>query len=73
MVSGGQRQLVGLCRALFQNPQILLFDEPTNNMDRQSAELLWNIIEQEKHHRICVIVTHDQGIVGRADKVVRIG
>ncbi len=70
-LSGGQRQLVGLCRALFKNPSVLLLDEPTNNMDRKSTSLLWRIIENEKKNRICIIVTHDDLLAQKADYSVR--
>lgn len=66
-LSGGQRQLVGLCRALFSNPKILLLDEPTNNMDKNSAQLLWDIIQKERMERICIIVTHDELLASRCN------
>ena len=71
-LSGGQRQLVGLCRALFKNPSVLLLDEPTNNMDRKSTSLLWKIIENEKKNRICIIVTHDDLLAQKADYSVNL-
>jgi len=71
-LSGGQRQLVGLCRALFKNPSVLLLDEPTNNMDRKSTSLLWKIIEEEKKNRICIIVTHDDLLAQKADYSVNL-
>lgn len=71
-LSGGQRQLVGLCRALFKNPKVLLLDEPTNNMDRNSTSLLWKIIENEKKNRICIIVTHDILLAQNADNSVNL-
>lgn len=71
-LSGGQRQLVGLCRALFKNPSVLLLDEPTNNMDRKSTSLLWTIIENEKKNRICIIVTHDDLLAQKADYSVNL-
>jgi len=66
-LSGGQRQLVGLCRALFKDPKVLLLDEPTNNMDKKNTSLLWEIIEREKRNRICIIVTHDELLAKKAD------
>ena len=71
-LSGGQRQMVGLCRALFINPPILLLDEPTNNMDNKSASLLWKIIEKEKKNRVCIIVTHDNRLSEKADYCINL-
>jgi ATP-binding cassette subfamily B protein len=71
-LSGGQKQLLGLCRALFQNPSILLLDEPTNNMDERAKSIFWDIIQKEKDKRICIIVTHEKDIVDRSDLVIRL-
>ena len=72
-LSGGQRQLLGLCRALYNDPAVLLLDEPTNNMDAKSIALFWEIISREKSSRVCIIVTHERDIIERADTVCRIG
>lgn len=72
-LSGGQRQLAGLCRALFGNPQILLLDEPTNNMDKAAVQFVWELLEREKHNRICILVTHNEQLAAKADAVVQLG
>ena len=69
-LSGGQLQLVGLCRALYNNPAILLLDEPTNNMDKKTKALFWEIINTEKNQRICMIVSHEKEIIDKADKLI---
>jgi ATP-binding cassette subfamily B protein len=71
-LSGGQRQLVGLYRALFGNPKILLLDEPTNNMDKTTTQFVEKLLEREKHQRICILVTHNELLATKADTVVRI-
>ncbi|MEG0519031.1 MAG: ATP-binding cassette domain-containing protein [Bacteroidales bacterium] len=58
-LSGGQKQLLGLSRALLKRPRLLLLDEPTNNMDKESIDLFWKILEQEKNNMIIIVVTHD--------------
>ncbi|MDR0437304.1 MAG: peptidase domain-containing ABC transporter [Bacteroidales bacterium] len=68
-LSGGQRQLVGLYRALFGNPKILLLDEPTNNMDRTATQFVWELLEREKHQRICILVTHNELLATKANIV----
>jgi len=71
-LSGGQRQWVGLYRALFRNPKILLLDEPTNNMDMETVSFVWKILESEKHQRICILVTHNEQYASKADTVVNL-
>jgi ABC-type bacteriocin/lantibiotic exporters, contain an N-terminal double-glycine peptidase domain len=68
-LSGGQRQLLGLCRALYSNPAVLLLDEPTNNMDAKSISLFWEIISREKNRRVSILVTHERAIIEKADSV----
>ncbi|MDR2585597.1 MAG: peptidase domain-containing ABC transporter [Prevotellaceae bacterium] len=71
-LSGGQRQLVGLYRALFGNSKILLLDEPTNNMDKAAVQFVWDLLEREKQNRICMLVTHNEQLATRASIVVKI-
>ena len=71
-ISGGQRQLAGLYRSLFSDPRILLLDEPTNNMDKAAVQFIWDLIEREKHNRICILVTHNEQLAAKADTVVHL-
>lgn len=60
-LSGGEQQRVGLCRALFLNPPVLLMDEPFASLDRETKESIYNhILEiQQIEPRTIVLVTHD--------------
>ena len=69
-LSGGQRQLVGLYRALFGNPKILLLDEPTNNMDKAATQFVWELLEREKHQRVCILVTHNELLAAKVGAVI---
>jgi lipoprotein-releasing system ATP-binding protein len=66
-LSGGEKQRVALARALIRKPSLLLCDEPTGNLDRQSAEavisLLLNLHERQKD--ILIVVTHNPEIAAR--------
>lgn len=68
-LSGGEKQRVAIARALSQDPALILADEPTGNLDRNSAEtvmkLLLDLARQKK--KALVLVTHDQGLAERAE------
>lgn len=73
-MSGGQQQRVAIARALSNNPEILLCDEPTGNLDEESGN---NVIEmlckaQRKFGKTVIVVTHDNDIANRADRIIRI-
>ena len=73
-LSGGEKQRVALARALIRQPQLLLCDEPTGNLDADSAarvaELLIDLHRQQK--TILVVVTHSEALAERFDKRWRI-
>lgn len=70
-LSGGQRQLVGLARALFGDPAIVVMDEPNSNLDGQSEQILLDVIRNMKQAGITVvIVTHKPSILQDADKLL---
>jgi len=68
-LSGGQKQLVGLARALYKKPQILLLDEPTSAMDRSTEEFVINLICNLTSRPAIFIISHRLSLVKLADKV----
>lgn len=69
-LSGGERQRVAVARALYAKPQVILADEPTGSLDRESAFKVYKILVDlaKKENTAIIIVTHDQELVASADK-----
>jgi putative ABC transport system ATP-binding protein len=72
-MSGGQQQRVAVARAIASRPALVLADEPTANLDSQTADQLMELfVELNEHHDTTfVIATHDQRVMGYARRVVR--
>lgn len=72
-LSGGQQQRVAIARALANDPEVLLMDEPTGNLDSESAaEVLEAVYKLHQEGKTIVIVTHNEEIAARAEKIVKI-
>ncbi|WP_263352590.1 ABC transporter ATP-binding protein [Acidicapsa acidisoli] len=73
-LSGGEQQRVALARALVTNPQLLLADEPTGDLDNDSADLVFGLIERlhEAHGLTSVLVTHNLELAGRCTRTLRL-
>ncbi len=71
-LSGGQKQRVAIARALINNPKILLADEPTGNLDCNTAyEIMQIFLDlKEKEGQSTILVTHDPAIASYADRIL---
>ncbi|MBL8010039.1 MAG: ABC transporter ATP-binding protein [Flavobacteriales bacterium] len=69
-LSGGQKQRVAIARALINDPLIIMGDEPTGNLDKRNAEIVFGIFQHiaAEHRRSLLIVTHDPDFAARTDR-----
>jgi putative ABC transport system ATP-binding protein len=73
-MSGGQQQRVAIARALVKNPDIILADEPTGNIDSHTADEIMALLQRlhEDHGITIIIITHDPDIADRTKRVIRL-
>jgi len=74
LLSGGERQRVALARALINTPSLLLADEPTGSLDRQTSESLIELLAELNRGEgtTLIVVTHSPDLAGRMDRVMEL-
>ena len=68
-VSSGQAQRIAIARAIYKKSPVLVFDEPTANLDADSIEKFQSTIKKLSDDKICIVVTHDESTMTVCDKV----
>lgn len=72
-LSGGEQQRIAIARALVTNPDIILADEPTGNLDSKSGEEIISILENlNKKGKTILLITHSQETAKKADRIINL-
>jgi putative ABC transport system ATP-binding protein len=72
-MSGGQQQRIAIARALMNNPELILADEPTGNLDTKSGDDVMNTLKAlNKDGKTIVLITHESDIANQAKKILRL-
>lgn len=69
-LSGGERQSIALARALVSKPQLIIFDEPTNSMDKQTENAFISRLKKTLNDETVIIVTHKMALLSLVDRVI---
>ena len=68
-VSGGQKQRMGIARALYHKPKVLILDEATSALDNESESIISEVIDDISQNRITFVIAHRLSTIKNADKI----
>ena len=71
-LSGGEMQRVAIARAVANEPQVVLADEPTGNLDSRSGQIVYELLREIAAERTVIVVTHSEELARLADRVIHI-
>jgi ABC-type bacteriocin/lantibiotic exporter with double-glycine peptidase domain len=68
----GQRQRIGIARALYRNPKIIILDEPTSSLDDKTAEKFIKTLHKIRKNKLIIMCTHNLKRLNVCDKIIKI-
>lgn len=71
-LSGGEKQKLSILRTLLKNPDVLILDEPTSSLDKETKERFIRYLTQIKKDKIIVIISHDTDLISIADEIINL-
>jgi len=73
-LSGGEKQRVAIARALLNNPEVIIADEPTGNLDSKTGKEIFSLLLKlnKKMRKTVIIITHDNNLAKKTERVVKI-
>lgn len=73
-MSGGQQQRAAIARALFNQPQVILADEPTGNLDSETTERIYKLLKDinEEMQSTLIVITHDKKIAEKTNRIIEL-
>ena len=72
-LSGGQVQRLGIARAIYRQPKILILDEATNALDEENEKLIIDLLNSMREKITIIIITHKKSLLKNCDKIIKIG
>ena len=71
-LSGGQRQIVWLIRAMLQKSKVIILDEPTSSLDKDNKKIVIELIKRISKNKTLIIITHDMSLLKYVDRVIKL-
>jgi ABC-type multidrug transport system fused ATPase/permease subunit len=72
LISGGEKQRLAIARALYKEAQVLIFDEPVNNLDHSNIILFMKMLQEIKNEKIIIIIAHQKEVIANCDIIYKI-
>ena len=72
-LSGGEQQRVAICRAIINEPALLLADEPTGNLDTKTGEEIMNLFKElHRNGQTIIVITHENEIADQTERIITV-